>query len=162
MKENSKKCLSVPAFQPSSLPAFLGDSRGFTLIEVMIASMVFLLGIMAVLGMQATAMNSSKFGNQMQIATALATGKIEDLMLRLPTDPSLQAALATDPHRDPNNPINAEGQAGGAYTRTWTVQNHTNPNGSFVSKTILMSVTWTDGWGKNRGVTMDYLYYVML
>ena len=143
------------------LETMFRDSRGINLIEVMMASVIFAIGIMALLGMQITAMNSAKFGNQMQAATALGTGEIEDLMLRRPTDAMLTPKNATDPHLDPNNPINEEGQAGGVFTRTWTVQDNFDPDGNLVAKAITMRVNWNDGWGKNRGVTMDYLYYVM-
>ena len=150
-----------PETRNSKLETLFRNSRGFTLIEVMMASVIFALGILAILGMQITAMNSSKYGNQMQVATSLATGAIENLMLLIPTDPALVPADASAPHQDSNNPVNEEGQAGGSYTRSWTVENHPDPDGNFVSKTIVMSIDWTDGWGKSREVTMDYLYYVM-
>ena len=55
--------------------------KGFTLVEVLVASGIFTFGMLAVLGMLVTAMGGNAQGRQMTEATNLTASKIEDLKL---------------------------------------------------------------------------------
>ena len=61
------------------LETLLRDSRGTTLIEVMMAAVIFMIGMLALLGMQMTAMHSNKYGQEMSEATALVSDQVEKL-----------------------------------------------------------------------------------
>ena len=56
--------------------------KGFTLVEVLVASGIFVFGMLAVLGMLITAMGGNAQGRQTTEATNLAAAKIEDLKLK--------------------------------------------------------------------------------
>jgi len=159
-KTQKKKWLSFPAFQLPSFPALLRNSRGMTLLEVLMASAIFMVAMLAILGMQVTAMHGAKYGNQIVVATSLASDKVEELMNITPNDPLygtlLSAVDEAHAHVDANNPINEEGNAGGPYTRSWWVVD-TNA----MTKTITTKVSWSDAWGVNRQVQMSYDYYIM-
>ncbi|MDD5222770.1 MAG: prepilin-type N-terminal cleavage/methylation domain-containing protein [bacterium] len=125
---------------------FSGD-RGTTLIEVLMASVIFMIGMLALLGMQITAMHSNKIGGEITEATSLVSDEIERLW-------GLDLASANDlkvgTHNDPNNPINNQGQAGGKYTRQWIVTGDaSNTNSRFIQVTV----SWSDFWSKSRKVT---------
>ena len=54
--------------------------RGFTLLEVFAAILVFALGAMALYRLQVATIQSSSFANDLTEATTLAQGKMEELL----------------------------------------------------------------------------------
>ena len=106
-------------------------SRGFTLIETLIAIAIFSIGILAVGSMQISAINNNASARMRTEATILASEKVEELMsLEDYNDP----LLGTDTQSDssPNN----------IYCLEWSATEDT-PIPS--TKTITLSVRWTDG-----------------
>jgi type IV pilus assembly protein PilV len=84
---------------------------GFTLVEVLVAVMLSLIGLAGVLGLQQTSVRATAFSRHATEAAILGEDKLE----RLRTTPT--AALAGGTER-----VDAAGTVGaGAYTRTWTV-----------------------------------------
>jgi type IV pilus assembly protein PilV len=85
--------------------------EGFTLIEVMIALTILLLGIGGLLAMHLTAMRATSFSRHATEATVLAEGKMEALR----TEPATAVVGGTDQ-------VDARGvlDPDGLYTRTWT------------------------------------------
>lgn len=128
------------------LETLLRDTRGVTLIEVMMAAVIFMIGMLALLGMQMTAMHSNKYGQEMSEATALVSDQVEKLW-------SNDNLVTLGAHSDPNNPVDVQGQAGGKYTRAWNVAT----NSSFPDSVIItITVGWNDLWGKTRNVRFTY------
>ena len=117
--------------------------RGFTLIEVLIGITIFAIGIMAVAKMQYGTARNNTTGNIVTQATQLARAQMEALK-----NTSDVTSLASAP--DPNNPIDLEGNAGGIFTRSWTV---TNPLGGSTSRQIEVTVSWTRR-GQTRSVVL--------
>jgi hypothetical protein len=59
--------------------------------------------------------NNTK-GNIYTQANMLAKAQLENLK-----NQDVDLLMAGGPYQDPNNPVNASGQAGGIYTRSWTI-----------------------------------------
>ena len=119
------------------------NERGFSLIEVMIALVIFSIGILAVAQLQFWNIRNNTTGNITTIATLLARQKMEEL--------KSQADVTTlNSDADADNPIDAAGQAGGIFTRTWTVS---NPLGGSTSRHLAVTVSWSRQ-GQNRSVVL--------
>jgi type IV pilus modification protein PilV len=87
--------------------------RGFTVIEVMIALTILLVGIAGLLSMQLTAMRATSFSRHATEASMLA----EDKMEALRTEPFATLVSGTETEVDSRGLANS----GGIYTRDWTV-----------------------------------------
>ena len=57
----------------------IANSSGFTLIEVMIAVLVLVVGLLGVAGVATTVINGNTFGKEITTATTLAQDKMEEL-----------------------------------------------------------------------------------
>ncbi len=119
------------------------NERGFSLIEVMIALVIFSIGILAVAQLQFWNIRNNTTGNITTMATLLARQKMEELKSRADV-----TTLNSD--ADADNPINADGSAGGIFTRTWTVS---NPLGGSTSRHLAVTVSWSRR-GQNRSVVL--------
>jgi len=111
----------------------IADSSGFTLIEVMIAILVIVVGLLGVAGVATTVINGNTLAKEMTTATTLAQDKIEDL--------KSTAYGSISSGSDTQQSI---------YTRTWTVTSDSPVAGM---KTIAVSVAFP--WkGATRTVTL--------
>jgi type IV pilus assembly protein PilV len=63
-----------------------------------------------------SARNNAK-GNIYTQANMLAKAQLENLK-----NQDVDLLAAGGPYQDPNNPINADGQPGGIYSRSWTIE----------------------------------------
>ena len=90
----------------------IGTNRGFTLVEMMIALVLFGVGLMALAQALPNGLSVRDKARRMSVATALAQESVEQLRTLRWDD----AALAAGEHRDPENPID------GAYVRRWVVE----------------------------------------
>jgi len=85
-QKNNEMVSSPGPFYPGSLKPFkthrtrkgLGQ-QGFTLVEILVAITLMLLGVFAVLGMQTVALQSNSIANQLSVATSLASEALEDI-----------------------------------------------------------------------------------
>lgn len=102
-----------PTWLRSPLPSLEGN-RGFTLIEMMIALVLFGVGLMALAQALPNGLSVRDKARRMTVATSLAQESVEQLR-NLPFD---AGQLSAGAHSDPDNPIN------GAYVRRWTVENN--------------------------------------
>jgi len=121
------------------------NTRGFTLVEVMIAISIFTIGILAIASMQISAINGNDSANNLTGATTWAQDRIEELL-------ALPYANVVS-----GGPINQ-----GMYTISWTVNtcpaaipaagncpavNCIVPN----TKLIIVTVTWQER-GANKSI----------
>jgi len=100
-------------------------SRGFTLIEVLIAMAIFAIGFLALATIQIKSIAQNATARMYSEATTMAVESVERLMA-LPYD-----------HPDLNQGGNAHTMADGAYTIEWDVQNNKPVK---AAKTIVVSV----------------------
>lgn len=98
--------------------------QGFTLIEVMIALTVLLIGMLGVMGMQYYAIAGNASSRELRIATTLSTEIIEQLR----GTPYNNMGNGTDAP-----PVSTSATGGITFTRTWWVINNCSelaPNGN--------------------------------
>ena len=102
---------------------------GFTVVEVLIALLILVIGFAGILSLQLTAMKSTSFSRHATEASILAEDKIEELR----TIPMPALADGTDT-------VDARGvdDDAGLYTRTWTVVPGTS------TTTVTVAVTWNE------------------
>lgn len=107
----------------------LNTNKGVGLIEILIALVLFGVGISLAMRTLPDSNVAMTRGRNLTTATNLAQEKIEELF----AVPFSNAALTAGTHADTENPINRH------YTRTWTVQDNTPVQGM---KTVAVSVSF--------------------
>ena len=122
-----------------------GNSKGFSLIELLIAMAVLAFGMLAAASMQYSAIRNNTKGNIYTQANMLAKTKLEYLKnLDISSD---ELVTSTDPYSDPTL-IDDNEQPGGIYSRQWLIQNLGDQ-----ARTITVTVTWTR-LGETRSVQL--------
>lgn len=117
------------------------DTKGFTLIEVLMAMAIFSIGILAVASLQISAVQNNDLGNLITQATMLAQEKMESLK-------STDDITALTDGSETN--IDHYGESGGIFDRSWTIS---NPLGGSSSRQIEIAVQWSKR-GINRNVIL--------
>ncbi len=97
----------------------LRNARGFSFIELLIGLSILSLGMLAAVSMHFGSSRNNVKGNIYTQANMLAKAQLENLKNR-DVDALVAGGGAI---QDPNNPIDANGQPGGIYTRSWTIDN---------------------------------------
>ena len=108
MKTHPRRLASVATRRAS-------DRRGFTLVEMMIALVLFGVGMMALAQVLPNGLSVRDKARRMSVATSMAQEEVE----RLRNLPFNHADLAPGNHSDPDNPVE------NAFQRTWVVQDDT-------------------------------------
>ena len=125
------------------------DSRGFTLIEVLIAISVFAIGFLAVAAMQITANKSTRRAVAVTEATAIASDRMERLMALPYTD----GQLLPGDYTEKQDKYDIQWQVAfseAIITGTTTVD----------AKTINLKVSWDrvlSGGSSQRSVDLDFI-----
>jgi type IV pilus assembly protein PilV len=122
------------------------NNRGFTLIEILIAVAIFSIGILAVAKLQLWNVKNNTTGNITTMATMLGRAQIEELKGNDVSDSELDIGH----YEDPNNPIDADGNPGGIFNRSWDVS---DPLGGNSTRRIDVIVSW-NRQGQNRSVVL--------
>jgi prepilin-type N-terminal cleavage/methylation domain-containing protein len=104
-----------------------GESKGFTLMEVMIAIVVLSVALLALAGLQIISIQGNSFGNHMTEAMTLA----KDLMEEMKNAEWDQIVDKSDDHRKGDSPA--------FYHRACTVRQFGKV------KTVTVRVTWENG-----------------
>jgi type IV pilus modification protein PilV len=144
---NKKRVQSLPPSPTADKPA--GSMPGFTLIEVMVAIVILMFGLLAVGSMQISAMRGNFMGGNTSIALSLASQKMEDILNRDFNNADLadsntsnndNGSLSSTSSVDHQEYVSEDGAvgAGGFYRRIWNIANETSP----ARKSIVVIVTW--------------------
>ena len=119
----------------------LGNQKGFTMIEILIAITIFAVGMLAVASMQVSGIHGNATANGLTGASAWAADRLEALLVR-PYD-----HIDLDPAGNPHS-----GGTQGRYTISWNIiENGMMPN----TKTIMVNVSYNDR-GKPKNVSLTY------
>jgi type IV pilus assembly protein PilV len=134
----------------------LKDSRGFSLVEVLIAMVVLAVALMGLATLQARCIRSNDLANRTTQATNLAQVKLEELLFRTATGEHFDAGLTVDDE----NPVAVPADDQGAiFTRRWRF---TDDDPVPAARTIVVMVTWEDAMGDHNaevtGMTTNFAY----
>jgi type II secretion system protein I len=127
----------------------IGNSKGFTLIEIVVALAIFAIGILAIASIQVgttTGNARSRFATE---AAALAQDQVERLMLQ-EYDPSAPAPE----FNEANNGSRAYSDLTGRYVVDWIVSAPNTPVDNSITITVV--VNWTES-GKNRSYRINFV-----
>ena len=103
----------------------LKKEAGFTLIEVLIALTIFAVGLLAIAGMQTSAIRMNSIAGKLTNLSTWGVDKIEELSALSYSDPLLDSAGS--PHQE----------LLGDYTISWTViDNHPVINTKYITVTV--------------------------
>ena len=137
----------------------LHDKSGFTAVELLVAVAVMSIAFAGLATMEVACIKGTAIANNVTTGITLAQDKMEELKSLHIDDPELDdnntsnnadlragvedfaihgaVSSADDGHREVN--IDADGNPGGMYTRSWNIAEDTPIDGE---KTIIVVVTW--------------------
>ena len=113
-------------------------ARGFSLVEALAATTLLAVAMMALNMTSISLARGTKTADGYGVATALATEQLE-IVRAMPVG---SAGHNPGSYASADNPLTADGQAGGKYTRTWTVSANDVPANGI--RTVTVTVSWTD------------------
>jgi type II secretory pathway pseudopilin PulG len=122
----------------------LQSEKGIGLIEIIIAILIFGIGITAAMRTLPVSNTATTRARNLTVATNLAQEKIEELM----STPYISADLAAGDHVDPDNPLER------IFTRTWSVTDNV-PVADM--KRVVVTVTYTSGEKDNSTTLTTYI-----
>ena len=123
-------------------------SRGFTILEALIAAAIAIIGVLALTRLQTTQVSAGDASRQRAEASLLGQQVIENLRA-FSTVPTTSGATAYADIAAGSDSVTSEGVA---YARAWTVNAQTGPD----RKLVTVTVTWTRQ-GKTETVTLATL-----
>lgn len=120
----------------------LTKSRGFSLIEILIAIVILSISLLALAALMATTTQNNSFGSHMTEAATFAQDKLEEFKL-IPWD-NIAGGADSKPYQDIPN----------YYTRTWNVSTLVNPTPppNNLLKTINITINWNDGINRSINI----------
>jgi general secretion pathway protein I len=110
---------------------FQDNQKGFSLVELLIALAILALAMLAAASMQFGSIRNNASGNMVTQANMLAKSKMEELK---------NTVDLTDLENGGDTGIDAAGQAGGIYNRSWTIESL-----GTTARRITVTVQWTKG-----------------
>jgi Tfp pilus assembly protein PilV len=122
-----------------------GNPKGSMLVEALIAIAIFSIGFLAVSTLVVSATRNNTKGNILTQANMLARQRMEQLK----NTPDI-TTLPSDPTTNTESGIDANGDPGGIYTRTTTIEDTLGTN---TSRAIEVTVNWTRQ-GQDRNVVL--------
>lgn len=122
------------------------NPNGYMLVEALISIAIFSVGFLAVAALVLSVSRNNISGNQLTEANMLAREQLEQL--KSTSDITL---LPADAATFSDGPMDGNGNPGGIYTRTWTIQDALGFN---TSREIKVTVNWTSR-GRNRSVVLS-------
>lgn len=147
------------------------NERGFTLIEVFAAMLVFAFGIMALNRLQIATVKGNTYATDLSQATRIAQDKMEDLLDLTITDTDLADNDLDGTNQDPDQDgVDETGgdRAFGLNDSTAATADHTETNGRFSvfwniavdqpivgSRLVRVSVAWTGADNIPHSIDMD-------
>lgn len=148
--------------QPKRKIVVWDGNQGFTLMEVMIALTVLLIGMLAVAALQVSSTNGNTTANRSTRGFIWCSDRIEVLKRLAYTDPNLAGApapgityvLAQDSDgvdNDYDGQIDEAGESGSVNLRYTVIDDAVEPN----TKSIIVRATWQTALGRQRSLTLS-------
>lgn len=126
----------------------LTNSKGFTLLEVLISMCLLAIAMMGLATLQSRGIRGNNLGNRTTQSIALAQDKLEQLI-----NTSRSQAITAGAE----NNIDERGTGSGIFRRSWTVDNNTPvANAQTITVTVgCNSSTWRQDVSVNGVITTD-------
>ncbi len=125
--------------------ANIKNAKGYMMVEALISMAIFAVGFLAVAMLVVSVTRNNTSGNLLTQANMLARQKMEELK-NTPIITDLPADLTSGS----DGPMKGDGEDGGIFTRTWTIQDKLGYN---TSREISVTVNWKRR-GQNRSVVL--------
>ena len=125
---------------------------GFTVIEVLIGISIFAIGLLAVARMQMLSVRNTAVGNMTSQATMLANQKMEEIKTMAFDDLDALASPVVE------NNLDGDGNPGGIYNRTTTIEAPAAPLDSY-AREVTVQVQWHAAHGGDRTFELKSLTY---
>jgi Tfp pilus assembly protein PilV len=120
---------------------------GFSLVEVIMASLILMIGITMISSVVANLTEKNFFSTRQTQAVLLAQNKIEELMNYGYESDNLDEG----DYENAKNPVTSTGDSGGVFYQFWSVYDlRPIPR----SKQIVTKVQWVDDKGDTKNVTL--------
>ena len=123
------------------------NQKGFTLIEVLVASVILVIGVTFVATIIRGVVSKNFHSLRHTQAVILAQNKIEELTIDGYNSPNLHDGF----YENPFNPVNEIGETGGVFTQSWDIED-INPIEK--AKLIRSTVQWEDANGETQEVLL--------
>jgi len=123
-----------PAGGSSVMASAVSDKRGFTLIEVLIAIFLLVIGLLGLLSLTTTVVKGNASSKMTTLATTLAKDKLEDIK-----NQNYSNIVTSTDYATSNGTVSAS-SSGAFYTRNCTV---TSDSPAANMKSINVQVTWS-------------------
>jgi len=123
----------------------IGNQKGFTLVEVMIALVILSVGILAMAEMQIVAIKANARSKNITSAIILTEGKLEELKAAGFSDPSFSNGTISEGN------IDETGASGGKFDRVTIIEDY---DSSDDMKKVTVTISWTDSMGSSN-ITME-------
>ncbi|MBF0117752.1 MAG: prepilin-type N-terminal cleavage/methylation domain-containing protein [Desulfobacterales bacterium] len=124
----------------------IDSSRGFTLIEILIAMVIVGVGLLGNVGIILTIINSNKTASDFTVATVLAEDKMEEV--RNTAYGSISTGTVTESN------LKSDEGSGGTYQRVLNVVEDTATFTQANLKKITVTVSWLNSNGVSKSVTL--------
>ncbi|MCK4385205.1 MAG: prepilin-type N-terminal cleavage/methylation domain-containing protein [candidate division Zixibacteria bacterium] len=122
------------------LKQFLGNEKGVTLLEVLVAMIILAFGVLGLAPMIVISMYGNSYSNQVTVADAIAQDRLEEIKTWFEVDPIPYSQTVNDIH--------------GIFTRKTLIDDAITdasiPNGVYK---IQVDITWTDQKQLSRSVS---------
>jgi type IV pilus assembly protein PilV len=117
------------------------ESKGFSLVEMLIALVILAISLLALAGLMAATTRNNSFGGHMTEAATFAQDKLEELK----AIPWANIVGGTD---------TKSGSTGITYARTWNVSTLLNPvpPPNDLLKAVTITVNWNDGTSRSINI----------
>lgn len=119
------------------------DQAGMTLIEVMVASVILLVGLLGLALLQVNAMKANASARKLTEASNFASDRIEQIMSAVWTEDTMGSVLSAN---DPDTEGDIHTASGDGYTVNWLVTDASDNQ----SKTVNLTVLWTEEGRSHR------------
>ncbi len=117
------------------------QSRGFTLLEIVVAILILTIALLGLASLTSTIINGNFFNRTLTVATTLAKDKLEELKSRPLTGTTIPSAYSGTDYRGAN--METATSTNAYFTRTWSA-----------SGTDPVTITVTVTWPTNRSVVL--------
>jgi type IV pilus assembly protein PilV len=117
------------------------NSAGFTLIELVVAILVFALGIMGIMKMHSASVQSNNYSMQLTEAVNIAEDKMETLRGLSFTSNTMSVGAHNTQIISIDNPNDAKNTRGLPYSISYTI---VNPGNAVPTRAVSLTVTWRE------------------